>query len=97
VLDAALDRTTYRNASVDFSAELRQMADQLSDLGAGAREVAELHGRALRHRTRATTFAKAQAYTTEGRLVSFELMGHLLSAYRRRAGVAGGSREDRDG
>ncbi len=89
-LDAALEHQTYKRVAGDFSGDLRTLAEQLADLGAGAREVAELHSRALRQRMRSGTFARAQAYTAEGRLVSFELMGHLLSAYRRRAGLGPG-------
>jgi signal transduction histidine kinase len=87
VLDAALDEQTYKTSGPRVSSELRDIAEQLGRLGAGSREVAELHARALRHKTRSATVAKAQALTSEGRIVSFELMGHLLSFYRRRAGV----------
>ena len=79
-----------RSESANVSEELRAIAEQLGTLGAGAREVAELHARALKQRTRNATVAKAQAFTAEGRLVSFELMGHLLSFYRRRSGLVGG-------
>jgi signal transduction histidine kinase len=90
LLDVALDRHTYRSEEANISEELRAIAEQLGMLGAGAREVAELHARALKQRTRNATVAKAQALTSEGRLVSFELMGHLLSFYRRRSGLVGG-------
>ena len=89
-LDLALDHQTYKSEATQLSDELRAIAEQLGALGAGAREVAELHARALKQRTRHATVAKAQALTSEGRLVSFELMGHLLSFYRRRSGLAGG-------
>ena len=90
LLDLALDRQTYRSETANVSEELRAIAEQLGMLGAGAREVAELHARALKQRTKNATVAKAQALTSEGRLVSFELMGHLLSFYRRRSGLMGG-------
>jgi signal transduction histidine kinase len=92
VLDAALEQQTYRKAEAPVSDELRAIAEELAGLAAGAREVAELHARALRQRTRVATYAKAQALTAEGRLVSFELMGHLLSCYRRRGGFGGGGK-----
>lgn len=88
VLDRALDRQTYRDLPDTLTDDLRDIADQLGALGAGAREVAELHGRALRQRTRDVTVARAQALTNEGRIVAFELMGHLLSYYRRHAGLS---------
>lgn len=85
VLDASLDRHTYRQPPPATSHGLRAIADALGELGAGPREVAELHARALRQKARESTVAKAQLYASEGRLVAFELMGYLLSFYRRRA------------
>jgi hypothetical protein len=90
LLDLALDHQTYKMDGQQLSDELREIAEQLGRLGAGAREVAELHARALRQKTRTATVVKSQAFTAEGRLVSFELMGHLLSFYRRRSGLGGG-------
>lgn len=87
VLDRSLDRQTYRDAAVGAADELRAIAEGLGALDAGAREVADLHARALRQKTRTATITKAQAYTAEGRLIAFELMGHLVSYYRRRAGT----------
>jgi signal transduction histidine kinase len=89
LLDLALDHQTYKMDGQQLSDELREIAEQLGRLGAGAREVAELHARALRQKTRTATVVKSQAFTAEGRLVSFELMGHLLSFYRRRSGLGG--------
>ncbi|HXG90594.1 MAG TPA: HAMP domain-containing sensor histidine kinase [Vicinamibacterales bacterium] len=88
LLDVALDHQTYRIDGVELSQELRTIADLLGGFGAGAREVAQLHARALRQKTHGVSVTKAQAFTAEGRLVSFELMGHLLSFYRRRSGAA---------
>ena len=89
VLDRSLDRQTYKGDGPEFADELRSIAEDLGKYGAGAREVAELHARALKQRTRGVPVARAQALTAEGRLVSFQLMGYLLSFYRRRAGVLG--------
>lgn len=93
VLDHSLDRHTYRDPAAGASEELRAIAEGLGALEAGAREIADLHARALRQKTRTATFHKAEAYTAEGRLIAFELMGHLVSYYRRRASV--NSRGDR--
>lgn len=87
LLDQALDRQTYKGAADSFSDELRRIADELGALDAGPREIAELHGRTLRLRTRDVNTPKSQALTNEGRIVAFELMGHLLSYYRRRSGL----------
>jgi hypothetical protein len=88
LLDLALDRHAYKTGVDGASTELRAIAERLGSLDAGAREVADLHARALRQKIRTATMTKAQAYTAEGRLVAFELMGHLVSFYRRRGGVA---------
>jgi signal transduction histidine kinase len=90
LLDVALEDQAFKGGGERLSQELRAIAEQLGFLGAGAREVAELHARALKQKTRLVNLAKAQAFTAEGRLVSFELMGHLLSFYRRRSGLAAG-------
>jgi hypothetical protein len=88
-LDTALDEQTYKTGRPTLTLELREIAEQLGRLGAGAREIAELQARALRQKTRMASPGKAQAFMTEGRLVSFELMGHLVSFYRRRSGFEG--------
>ena len=93
LLDAAVERAAFKESPhelADSSGELKTIAERLGVLNAGAREVAELHARALRQRTRGVVAAKAQALVTEGRLMAFELMGHLLSFYRRRAGFSPG-------
>jgi hypothetical protein len=87
LLDLALQRHTYRRAADDPADRLRAIAERLGELDAGAREVADLHATALRLKVRSATPVKAQAYTEEGRLVAFELMGHLLSFYRRRTAM----------
>ena len=92
LLDELVRRRAFKETAeeaADLSRDLRAIADRLGALNAGAREVAELHARAIRLRTRGVAILKSQALITEGRLVSFELMGHLLSYYRRRAGFSG--------
>jgi hypothetical protein len=65
------------------------VADHLGALRAGAREVAELHARALRQKTRGAPAARVGALIAEGRLTALELMGHLVSYYRRRSALGG--------
>lgn len=72
-----------------ISDEIRAIAERLGALNAGAREVAELHAQAIRKRTLGAAAPKSQALITEGRMMAFELMGRLLSYYRRRAGFTG--------
>jgi hypothetical protein len=85
LLDTALHRKAYRGQGEGLTDDLRLLAERLGDLGAGPREVTEVHARALRHAVRGVTAAKAQALLGEGRLLALELMGNLASYYRRRS------------
>jgi signal transduction histidine kinase len=85
IFDDALNRRIYRGESPTLSEETRAIAEALGSLGAGANEVAELHARALKQRLRDASANKGQALIAEGRLLAFEVMGHLVTWYRRRA------------
>ena len=85
LLDTALHRKAYRGQGEGLAEDLRVLAERLGDLGAGPREVTEVHARALRHAVRGATAAKTQALLSEGRLLALELMGNLASYYRRRS------------
>ena len=85
LLDTALHRKAYRGHGEGIAADLRGLADRLGDLGAGPREVTEVHTKALQHAVRGVAAAKTTALLTEGRLLALELMGNLTSYYRRRA------------
>jgi DNA-binding response OmpR family regulator len=76
LLDRALERRVYR-VSQPLSEELRSLGERLGSLGAGPRDVVDLHRTALRGKGSAT-----HAYVEEGRLLVLELMGHLASFYR---------------
>ena len=85
LLELALDRQTFKLAIEQHSAELRELAERLGALRASAREVAAFHSEGLGQISRGAGRLKAQALVNEGRMLSFELMGYLLSFYRRRA------------
>lgn len=87
LLDASLDRQIYRGAGKRLAADLRTLADQLGMLAAGAADVAELHSRALEDALRTAPAPKATTLVAEGRLIALELMGRLLTFYRKRAGL----------
>ncbi|MDO9016026.1 MAG: HAMP domain-containing sensor histidine kinase [Deltaproteobacteria bacterium] len=95
LLDTALARKAYRGQGDGLAAELRALGDRLGDLGAGPREVTDVHARALRNAVRGATSAKSQALLAEGRLLALELMGNLASYYRRRSRGQGPAGEDR--
>ena len=92
LLDLLVRRRVFKDTDDDsakISEEIRAIAERLGALNAGAREVAELHAEAIRKRTRGVAVAKSQALVSEGRMMAFELMGRLLSFYRRRTGFTG--------
>ena len=95
LLDTALARKTYRGQGDGLADELRALAERLGDLGAGPREVTDVHARALRNAVRGATSARSQALLAEGRLLALELMGNLASYYRRRSRGRGPPGEDR--
>jgi signal transduction histidine kinase len=85
LLDTALHRKAYRGHGEGIAADLRALAERLGDLGAGPREVTEVHTHALKNAVRGVPAAKTAALLSEGRLLALELMGNLASYYRRRA------------
>ncbi len=86
LLGLALHRQIYRDARIDLGAELRALADQLGSMGASAGDVAELHSQALQQAMAGAPAIKVQALASEGRLVALELMGRLVTYYRKRSG-----------
>jgi len=84
LLERALNKKAFRGPEESLAAELRGLADRLGDLGAGPREVTDVHGTAIREAVRGVTPARSQALLSEGRLLALELMGGLTAYYRRR-------------
>jgi signal transduction histidine kinase len=85
LLDTALHRKAYRGHGGGIADDLRALAERLGDLGAGPREITEVHTLALKQAVRGVPAAKTAALLSEGRLLALELMGNLASYYRRRA------------
>jgi PAS domain S-box-containing protein len=84
LLDLALDQRAYR-VEHNLPDRLRGLADQLSFLNAGPRDVIDVHSATLKHKCHDVPVARSQAYVAEGRLLVLELMGHVLASYRTRA------------
>jgi hypothetical protein len=80
VLDEAVDQRIHENKS--FSAALADLSARLGQLQAGARDIIELHARALDAKLASVPPLLRGVYVEEGRLVVLELMGRVLSAYR---------------
>jgi hypothetical protein len=86
VLDLALEQHAYK-VEHNIPERLRLLGEQLGFLHAGPRDVIELHRTALQQKTGGVGAApqKTQAYVAEGRLLVLELMGDLVSYYRKLA------------
>jgi DNA-binding response OmpR family regulator len=89
LLDVALERRVYK-VEPDVAEDARALAEELGALRAGPRDVVDVHITALRERSGRSNGPKAAVYTEEGRLVTLELMGHLVSYYRNRCLSFGG-------
>jgi len=81
LLELALEQRIYRIDNA-CSQGLRALAQRMFQLGAGARDVTELHYVVLEARSSREPPPRARGFLEIGRLAVLELMGHLLSAYR---------------
>lgn len=81
-LDKALEQRILR-VEYNIENELRQMAEQLGPAKAGPRDVIDIYVRALKAISQGVPPKKAQAYAEESRLLVLELMGNMVSFYRK--------------
>ncbi len=84
LLDLVVRRAMYRDEP-HTGPRVRAFAEQLAELRAGPREVAEIHTLALRQREERTTDPMPELMRSEGRLLLVEVMGYLVTAYRTQA------------
>ncbi len=84
MIEQAVEQRVYRQAG-SVSDQIKRISDQMGFLRAGPRDVIDLHAEAMKTKQDAATTAVRQAYITEGRVRSLELMGYLVSHYRRLA------------
>ncbi|ACK71406.1 response regulator receiver protein [Gloeothece citriformis PCC 7424] len=82
LLHLALEQQIYK-VDHNISGRLRTLADKLGFLKASPRDVIDLHTTTLKEKNKDVTLAKAEAYVSEGRLMVLELMGYLVSFYRK--------------
>jgi CheY-like chemotaxis protein len=66
----------------NLSETLNAYADRLGLLGAGPRDVIDVHKTALRRKLEGVSVAKARAYIEESRLLLLQVMGYLALFYR---------------
>ncbi len=81
ILEGRLEARAYRVDRRE-KARLRDLGERFGFLGAGPRDVIEVHMASLEKKSRGVSHKKAVAYTDEGRLMALELMGHLAAYYR---------------
>jgi CheY-like chemotaxis protein len=80
-----LDRALLGRTPKEYNklvSDLNDIADRLGMLGAGPRDVVDLHKIAMSARLENQSARKNKAYVEEGRLLLVQLMGHLVSYYR---------------
>ncbi len=92
LLERTVDQRVYARESA-LTEGLREMSVRLGRLQAAPRDVIDLHSHALEVQLAAAPARLAAVYVEEGRLLVLELMGHLLSYYRRECLQAGRSSE----
>lgn len=80
LLDKAVDQRTHQGEPL--SAELGHLSARLGRFRAGARDVVELHARALDDKLASVPQRLVRMYMEEGRFLVLELMGRLLCDYR---------------
>jgi PAS domain S-box-containing protein len=83
LIDRAFEQRIYQ-VEYDISGELRTIAEQLGALKATPRDLIDIHITALKEKRGSSNPVRAQAYAEEGRLLTLELMGNLVSYYRNR-------------
>lgn len=82
LLELALEQRAFK-VEHNLSEPLRAIADKLGFLKASPRDVIEIHTATLKEKNRDVTLAKSQAYVSEGRILLLQLMGYLVSFYRK--------------
>lgn len=69
----------------DFDERVHAVADRLGQMGAGPRDVVDLHKAVLAAHLRQQPARRARAQIEEGRLLMVQLMGYLVSYYRKQS------------
>jgi PAS domain S-box-containing protein len=84
LMDIALEHQAYKLEENHYQREVRAMAERLGTLGAGPRDVVDIHIEAFTRKRGQAPPRKMEAYAEEGRLITLEIMGDLVSYYRTR-------------
>ncbi len=84
LLELAMERTAFEG-DYGVSDHLRDLAASLGAVGAGPRDVVQIHAKALESEAANRQGRSAPEFVHEARLVVLELMGYLVSYYRAQA------------
>lgn len=82
LLDRSLEQQVHWNQHL-LTEDVSAFADRLGVLGAGPRDVIEVHKSAMNPKLEEKSSTKTRAYVDEGRLLMLQVMGYLVSFYRR--------------
>jgi len=82
LLNRLLEADTEDEKSI-VREELHDLADRLGDLNTGPRDLVEIHKSAVSRKLQSRFVTDSNAAIEEGRLLLLQLMGHLVSYYRR--------------
>lgn len=82
LLEQSLEAQALR-VDYDIPGQLRRLAETMGFLRAGPRDVTEVHTEVLAVKSKDVSSARARAFVEEGRFLVLELMGHMVSFYRR--------------
>jgi len=89
LLEQSIDRELFRGMQADITGGLRELAEHLGELGAGPRDIIDIHTSAIRMGHSSENSMPERAYVEVGRLLLLELMGYMVAYYRLR--YTGGS------
>jgi len=82
LMNLALEQRAFHMED-KLTAELQTMGEKLGFVKAGARDVVEIHTLALKKNSKKVPLVKVQAYIEEGHFMLVELMGNLVTYYRK--------------
>jgi DNA-binding NarL/FixJ family response regulator len=82
LLDQAVEQLVYR-VEHPLEAQARRLARRAGELRAGPRDIVEIHAAVLKARRREVGPQRMRLYVAEGQVRLLELMGHLVTYYRR--------------
>ncbi|MFP4564280.1 MAG: hypothetical protein ACLFRY_13330, partial [Spirochaetia bacterium] len=81
LLELRLEERAFKQDN-KVSEQAKDFAGRLGRLHAGPRDIIELYKRSLEGKTTSEPIKKAKALLEEGRMLTLEIMGHLVSFYR---------------